>query len=78
MGVVCFRIKADDDATADRMNSRAVEVINGEGNTYLMQTKLRGRNVMRLGLGNLLTHEANVQRAWEIIQRTVSDLAALG
>ncbi|MFN2476532.1 MAG: aspartate aminotransferase family protein [Chthoniobacterales bacterium] len=74
MGVVCFRIKADDDDAADRLNSRAVEMINAGGETYLMQTKLRGRSVMRLGLGNLLTKEENVRRAWEIVQRAALDL----
>lgn len=76
MGVVCFRIKADDDGAADRANSRAVETINAGGETYLMQTKLRGRSVMRLGLGNILTTEENVRRAWEIIQRTVAEIAS--
>lgn len=75
MGVVCFRIKARDDASADRANSRAVEIINASGQGYLMQTKLRGRTVMRLGLGNILTTEENVRHAWEIVQRTVDDLA---
>lgn len=74
MGVVCFRIKADDSVLADQLNSLAVETINASGKSYLMQTKLRGRAVMRLGLGNLLTTEENVRRAWEIIQRTASDL----
>lgn len=74
MGVVCFRIKAADDNTADRLNSRAVETINISGKSYLMQTKLRGRTVMRLGLGNLLTTEKNVRRTWEIIQQTVSTI----
>ncbi len=65
MGVVCFRIKG-----ADAVNSRAVEMINASGRSYLMQTKLRGRAVMRLGLGNILTTEENVRRAWSIIQDT--------
>lgn len=75
MGVVCFRIKANDAATADELNSRAVETINASGKSYLMQTKLRGRAVMRLGLGNLLTTEENVHRAWEIIQQTARGLS---
>jgi aromatic-L-amino-acid decarboxylase len=75
MGVVCFRIKAPDDATADRLNSRAVETINARGETYLMQTKLRGRAVMRLGLGNLLTTEEHLRRVWEIIRATAEEIA---
>ena len=43
MGVVCFRIKAADDSASDALNSRMVETINAAGETYLMQTKLRGR-----------------------------------
>ena len=71
MGVVCFRVRASDDATADRKNSGAVETINAGGDTYLMQTKLRGRSVMRLGLGNVLTTEDHLRRVWQIIQDTV-------
>jgi len=71
MGVVCFRIKGSDDASSDRKNAQLVETINAGGETYLMQTKLKGRTVMRLGLGNLLTTEEHVRRVWEIIQRAL-------
>ncbi len=75
MPVVCFRIKAADDAAADKLNSKMVETINAGGETYLMQTKLRGRAVMRLGLGNILTTEEHLRRVWEIIQETARTLA---
>ena len=68
MGVVCFRLRAPDDASSDRLNGQTVEKINAAGETYLMQTKLRGRTVMRLGLGNILTTEEHLRRIWEIIQ----------
>lgn len=71
MGVVCFRLIAADNETSDLVNSQAVETINAAGKTYLMQTKLRGRTVMRLGLGNILTSEVNLQRAWELIRAAV-------
>jgi aromatic-L-amino-acid decarboxylase len=71
MGVVCFRLKADSDAESDRRNSQLVERINAAGEAYLMQTKLRGRIVMRLGLGNLLTTEEHLARVWEIIRAAV-------
>ena len=74
MGVVCFRIKAAHDSASDTLNSRMVETINAAGETYLMQTKLRGRSVMRFGLGNLLTTEEHVRRVWEIIRQTASQL----
>ena len=68
MGVVCFRFKAADHATTDRLNSRMVETINAAGETYLMQTKLRGRAVMRLGLGNISTTEEHLRKVWQIIR----------
>jgi aromatic-L-amino-acid/L-tryptophan decarboxylase len=71
MGVVCFRLKNADDKAADRKNSETVASINASGRAYLTQTKLRGRIVMRLGLGNILTTEEHVRRVWEIIQAAV-------
>jgi aromatic-L-amino-acid decarboxylase len=67
MGVVCFRLKNADDKAADKKNSETVASINASGKAYLTQTKLRGRIVMRLGLGNILTTEEHVRRVWEII-----------
>lgn len=72
MGVVCFRVKKSDDASSDRQNAQLVETINAAGETYLMQTKLKGRTVMRLGLGNLLTTESHLQNVWKIISDAAS------
>jgi aromatic-L-amino-acid decarboxylase len=71
MGVVCFRLKAANDAESDRRNSQLVETINAGGEAYLMQTKLRGRTVMRLGLGNVLTTEEHLARVWQIIRDAI-------
>jgi aromatic-L-amino-acid decarboxylase len=71
MGVVCFRLKCGSDSESDRQNAQIVEAINAAGNAYLMQTKLRGRTVMRLGLGNLLTTEEDLARVWEIIRAAI-------
>jgi aromatic-L-amino-acid decarboxylase len=68
MGVVCFRLKNADDKAADKKNSETVASINASGKAYLTQTKLRGRIVMRLGLGNILTTEEHVRRVWDIIR----------
>ncbi|PYI57897.1 MAG: amino acid decarboxylase, partial [Verrucomicrobia bacterium] len=71
MGVVCFRYKAgDDDEKLDMINSKIVERINASGLAYLTKTKLHGRTVMRIGLGNVLTTEEHVRNVWEFIQTT--------
>jgi hypothetical protein len=54
-----------------RKNAQIVETINAAGETYLMQTKLRGRTVMRVGLGNILTTEEHLRKVWEIVRAQV-------
>jgi aromatic-L-amino-acid/L-tryptophan decarboxylase len=80
MGVVCFRWVGSARCAGrtsqrdvptdqlDKLNSEIVERINASGRAYLTQTKLRGRTVMRIGLGNVLTTEVHLRRAWEMIQ----------
>jgi aromatic-L-amino-acid decarboxylase len=86
MGVVCFRFIGDEAPSPraasaargragsidsiDKINSDIVERINASGRAYLTQTKLRGRTVMRIGLGNVLTTEEHLRKGWEIIQET--------
>lgn len=82
MGVVCFRFVAGigdagpestPSATAERLdnlNSELVERINASGRAYLTQTKLRGRTVMRIGFGNVLTTHEHLRKAWELIRET--------
>jgi aromatic-L-amino-acid decarboxylase len=88
MGVVCFRWvglarRADrtpqrgvptNETRIDKVNSEIVEKINASGRAYLTQTRLRGRTVMRIGLGNVLTTEEHLRRAWQLIRETVDDL----
>jgi len=71
MGVVCFRFKCATDVESDRRNAQIVEAINAGGEAYLMQTKLRGRTVMRLAVGNVLTREEHLSRVWDIIRAAV-------
>ena len=76
MGVVCFRLKAgDEDQKIDMINSTIVERINASGRAYLTQTKLNGRTVMRIGLGNVLTTEQHLRNVWEMIQKAVAERA---
>ena len=73
MGVVCFRFIGTDENKIDAMNSEMVERINASGRAYLTQTKLNGRTVMRIGLGNILTTEQHLRNAWELIRATAGE-----
>lgn len=74
MGVVCFRFIDSSKNKLDKLNSDIVEQINASGRAYLTQTKLRGRTVMRIGLGNVLTTEEHLRKGWEIVQETANKL----
>ena len=86
MGVVCFRFVAGiGDAglgsstpatpdNLDKINSQIVERINASGRAYLTQTNLRGRTVMRIGFGNVLTTEQHLRKVWELICQTANQL----
>ncbi len=71
MGVVCFRFIGAGPNKLDKINGDIVEKVNASGRAYLTQTKLRGSTVMRIGLGNILTTEEHVAKAWEIIRRMI-------
>jgi aromatic-L-amino-acid decarboxylase len=62
------------ESNIDQLNSEIVEKINASGRAYLTQTKLRGRTVMRVGLGNVLTTEKHLRNAWAMIQETAGEL----
>ncbi len=87
MGVVCFRFVAGiadagpgsptpaTEEKLDNLNSELVERINASGRAYLTQTKLRGRTVMRIGFGNVLTTEEHLRKGWELIRETADALS---
>jgi aromatic-L-amino-acid decarboxylase len=66
MGVVCFRFAPPglDGHVWDRVNRQIVESVNASGAGYLTHTKVAGRIVMRVGIGNILTSEQQLEQVW--------------
>ena len=67
LSVVCFRwrghgVSAEE---ADRANEKILDAVNLSGEAYLSHTKLGGRTVLRLAIGNVRTEERHVRRAWD-------------
>ncbi|MEY2485606.1 MAG: aromatic-L-amino-acid/L-tryptophan decarboxylase [Verrucomicrobiota bacterium] len=75
MGVVCFRFVGADAIELDKLNNAMVEQVNASGRAYLTQTKLNGKTVMRIGLGNILTTEEHLRNVWELIRKTADELS---
>jgi aromatic-L-amino-acid/L-tryptophan decarboxylase len=69
--VVCFRANG-----SDELNEQLLERVNASGEVFLSHTRLDGRYVLRLAIGNLRTTEAHVSRAWTLIQQHTHELRA--
>jgi aromatic-L-amino-acid decarboxylase len=61
--LVCFRRDG-----SDAENEAIVERVNRSGELFLSHTRLNGRYVIRLAVGNERTTEEDVRRAWQAIQ----------
>jgi aromatic-L-amino-acid/L-tryptophan decarboxylase len=44
--------------------------VNASGEVFLSHTRLDGRYVLRLAVGNARTTEADVRLAWDVLQRS--------
>src|SRR2546421_8767811 len=62
--VVCFRREGTDEE-----NEALLERVNATGEVFLSGTRLSGRFVLRLAVGNARTTEDDVRRAWEVLRR---------
>jgi aromatic-L-amino-acid decarboxylase len=76
---VCFRAHPaglNDEGKLNRLNEQILEAVNATREVFLSHTKLNGRYVLRLAIGNLRTEERHVRRAWEIIATQAARLAS--
>jgi aromatic-L-amino-acid decarboxylase len=62
--VVCFRREGTDEE-----NEALMARVNATGEIFISHTKLKGRLVLRLAIGNARTKEDDVRRAWELLRK---------
>ena len=62
--LVCFRRVGPDEE-----NEQLLERVNASGEIFINHTKLDGRYVLRLAIGNARTTEDDVRRAWDVLNR---------
>jgi aromatic-L-amino-acid decarboxylase len=62
--LVCFRRDGTDEET-----EALLERVNASGEIFLSHTRLDGRYVLRLAIGNARTTEDDVRLAWDVLRR---------
>jgi aromatic-L-amino-acid decarboxylase len=72
--LVCFRFApaGTSEAERERLNAAILQRVNASGDAYLSHTKLGGRYVLRLAIGNIRTEKRHVARAWELLQEAAA------
>jgi aromatic-L-amino-acid decarboxylase len=70
LSVVCFRYSPPgmSPEDADTLNMAILDRVNRTGHAYLSHTKLGGRVILRLAIGNVRTDEDHVAQAWRLLQ----------
>ena len=73
--VVCFRAVPaplrGNEMALDAFNQQLIDEVNRSGEVFLSHTRLDGRYVVRLAIGNLHTTEHHIERAWELIRASI-------
>jgi aromatic-L-amino-acid decarboxylase len=67
--LVCFRRDG-----SDAENEMLLERVNASGEVFLSHTKLDGRYVLRLAIGQERTSEDDVRLAWDVLRREAAGL----
>ena len=73
--LVCFRYAPAGihEEVLNEMNSKILAKVNAGGEVFLSHTKLDGRYILRLAVGNIRTEERHVRRAWELLREAASN-----
>ena len=75
--LVCFRYAPAgmDEGRLSALNQRILDSVNAGGEVFLSHTKLHGKFVLRLAIGNIRTEEGHVARAWALLRDAVTHVA---
>ena len=59
---VCFRLTGSDED-----NERLMHAVNSEGSAFISHTKLKGRMVLRVAIGNWRTELSHLRKLWSLL-----------
>jgi aromatic-L-amino-acid decarboxylase len=73
---VCFRVNPGNlnEKSLDALNEKLMNKVNETGKLFITHTKLNNKFVIRLVVSGIRTKESHVRDAWELIQKTYSEI----
>lgn len=74
--LICFRYspKGTAEAQLNAWNEQLIHLLNDSGKVYLTHTKINGKYALRMVIGQTYVQQVHVDKAWELIRKTVSEL----
>ena len=72
LNLVCFRLRGGDD-----INQKLMDRLNQSGELYLTHTSLNDRFTLRFCVGQTNTERRHIERAWQKIQQSASELESV-
>jgi aromatic-L-amino-acid decarboxylase len=76
LGLVCFRYNPTelgaDDARLDEMNRELLTRVNETRRVHLTHTRLGGRYVIRMAIGQRQTEREHVAEAWNLVREAAA------
>jgi aromatic-L-amino-acid decarboxylase len=78
-GLVCFRYRpvGKSEKQLDELNERLLQAVNATRRVCLTHTRLGGRYVIRMAIGQRATERRHVAEAWEIIREAAGKRQSL-
>jgi len=77
LNYTCFRYHPPhlhDEEELDRLNENLIDRINSRGHIFLTHTKVRGRYVIRMVIGQVYVEQEHVEKAWKELNAVVGIL----
>ncbi|MEO7102122.1 MAG: pyridoxal-dependent decarboxylase, partial [Gemmatimonadaceae bacterium] len=76
--LVCFRYAPPgvDETQLNALNQKIMDTVNASGEAFMSHTKLRGKFVIRLAIGNIRTEERHVARVWALLRSISANISA--
>lgn len=74
LSLVCFRYAPDGMSEDDiaRVNAAIMERVNSGGKAYLSHTKVNGKYMLRLAIGNIRTDREHITTAWSELRQAAA------